>query len=110
MEEKMRRAIAKISRVMTTPEDNRGVSTIYIADPPGPPEPFSEDKARLQKMMGRPMPVIESITVETPPDGAFWNGIARAWFVDVDGEAIRIDPQPPAPGVHGVVPSPRIDL
>lgn len=41
---------------------------------------------------------------------AFWNGIARAWFVEVDGEVVRLDPQPPAPGVGGVPVSPRIDL
>lgn len=47
--------------------------------------------------------------VDIPPH-AFWNGIARAWFVEVDGEAVRLDPQPPAPGVQGVPVSPRIDL
>jgi hypothetical protein len=94
---------------MTTPEDKRGIVTIQRAGPIAPPEPSSEDRARLQKM-SRPMPVIESITVETPPPGAFWNALTRAWFVEVDGETIRLDPQPPAPGVGGIVPSPRIDL
>jgi hypothetical protein len=47
-----------------------------------------------------------------PRTGAFWNAIARAWFVDVDGEVVRLDPQPPAPRthVHGLVPNPRIDV
>ena len=45
-----------------------------------------------------------------PPECAFWNGIARAWFVEVNGEAVRLDPQPPAPTVRGIPVSPRIDL
>lgn len=29
--------------------------------------------------------------------GAWWNNIARAWFVERDGEVVRLHPQPPAP-------------
>jgi hypothetical protein len=53
-----------------------------------------------------------AVHVDSAPVGAFWNAIARAWFVTVDGETVRLNPQPPAPvsHVHGLVPSPRIDL
>jgi hypothetical protein len=62
-----------------------------------------------------------AIHVDSAPPGAYWNAIARAWFVDVDGEVVRLDPQPPEPkrlglrpGVtvrgYPVPPNPRIDL
>lgn len=65
-----------------------------------------ETDARLapptQRRTDKPAPPV--------PASAFWNGIARAWFVEVNGEAVRLDPQPLAPGVGGVPVSPRIDL
>lgn len=53
-------------------------------------------------------PTLRRTDKPATPIDAFWNGIARAWFVDVDGRTVRLDPQPPAPG--GVPVSPRIDL
>ena len=34
----------------------------------------------------------------TPPVGAWWNGIARAWFTGgAKGDPVRLDPQPAPP-------------
>ncbi len=46
------------------------------------------------------------------PADAVWNAISRAWFVTVDGEAVRLDPQPAPPGVtvRGFPVSPRVDV
>jgi hypothetical protein len=43
-----------------------------------------------------------------PPEGAWWNGIARAWFIAGPDAPQRLDPQPEAPvlslAVFGFVP------
>lgn len=44
-----------------------------------------------------PDPVQPPARIEPPP-GAWWNAIARAWFVrGASGEPERLDPQPSAP-------------
>ncbi len=34
-----------------------------------------------------------------PPDGAWWNGIRRLWFVRSEAAPVPLDPQPAPPGL-----------
>lgn len=42
-------------------------------------------------------PAPHALPPAAPPPGAWWNNIARAWFVERDGEAVCLAPQPPPP-------------
>lgn len=63
----------------------------------------SDPDAQEVTFTGRDMltgePRSETLRV-SPPAGAWWNNIRRAWFTGPVDAPVMVDPQPPAPTFH----------